>query len=167
MLDSSLIFPGLTPKIPTLLSSKLLDVYLAWNNEKKVHSIYTKILDDRKLSELQYIAGYVFQKLNQEIRILKNYDSFESQQALSILQATKSSNNPKLVNTLNRGGLWVISNDPEKLCILFEIYFCVQTAVKDLHKININMIIKNLLSYCHVQEHVLSEYPFLSSVESQ
>ena len=159
-----MIFPGLTPKVATLLSSKLLDVYLAWNNEKKVHSIYTKILDDRKLSELQYIAGYVFQKLNQEIRILKNYDSFESQQALSILQATKSSNNPKLVNTLNRGGLWVISNDPEKLCILFEIYFCVQTAVKDLHKININMIIKNLLSYCHVQEscYIRISFPQLS-----
>ena len=155
MLNSSLIFPGLTPKVATLLSSKFLDVYLAWKNEKKeVHSIYTKNLDDRELSGLQYIAGYVLQKLNQKIRNLKNYDSFESQQALSILQATKSSDNPnaKLVNALNRGGLWVISNDAEKLFILFEKYFCVQTANKDLHKIDINMIIKNLLSYCYVQE---------------
>ena len=154
-LDRSLIFPGLTAKVATLLSSKFLDVYLAWNNEKKnVHSIYTKNLDDREFSGLQYIAGYVLKKLNQKIRNLTNCDSFESQQALSILQATKSSDNPnaKVVNALNHGGLWVISNDAEKLFILFEKYFYVQTADKELHKIDINMIIKNLLSYCYVQE---------------
>ena len=82
----------MTPKVATLLSSKFLDVYLAWKNEKKeVHSIYTKNLDDRELSGLQYVAGYVLQKLNQKIRNVKNYDSFETQQALSILQAIKSS----------------------------------------------------------------------------
>ena len=134
MLDSSLIFPGLTPKVANLLSLKLLDVYLAWNNKKKeVHSIYTKNLDDRELSALQYIAGYVLQIINQKIRNLQKNDLFESQQFLSILQARKSSNNPntKLVNALNRGGLWVISNDAEKLFNLFEQYFCVQTAGKD------------------------------------
>ena len=96
VLDSSLIFPGLTPKVATLLSSKFLDVYLAWNNEKK-----------EVCRSLQYIADYVLQKLNQKIRNLKNYDSFESQQALSILQAIKSSKNPnaKLVNAVNCGGL--------------------------------------------------------------
>ena len=52
-LDSSLIFPGLTSKVATFLSSKLLDVDLAWNKEKKeVHSIYTENLDDRELSGL-------------------------------------------------------------------------------------------------------------------
>ena len=96
VLDNSLIFPGLTPKVATLLSSKFLDVYLAWNNEKR-----------EVCRSLQYIADYVLQKLNQKIRNLKNYDSFESQQALSILQATKSSKNPnaKLVNAFNCGGL--------------------------------------------------------------
>ena len=150
-----MIFPGLISKVATLLSSKLLDVDLAWNKEKKeVHSIYTENLDDREPSGLQYIAGFVLQKLNQKIRNLKNYDLFESQQALSILHTTKSSNNPneKLVNALNRGGLWVISNDAGKLFILFEKYFGVQTAGKDLHKIDINMIIKNLMSYCYFQE---------------
>ena len=94
------------------------------------------------------------QKLNQNNRNLKNYDSFESQQTLSILKATKSSNNPnvKLVNALNRGGLWVISNDAVKLFTLFEKYFCVQSAGKYLHKIDTNMIIKSLVSYCCVQE---------------
>ena len=53
---------------------------------------------------------------------------------------------------MNRGGLWVISNDAGKLFILFEKYFGVQTAGKDLHKIDINMIIKNLMSYCYFQE---------------
>ena len=107
MLDSSLIFPGLTPKVANLLSLKLLDVYLAWHNKKKeVHSIYTKNLDDRELSGLQYIAGYVLQIINQKIRNLQKNDLFESQQFLSILQATKSSNNPntKLVNALNEVG---------------------------------------------------------------
>ena len=134
------------------MSSKFLDLYLAWNSEKFV--LYTKNLDDRKLSGLQYVAGYVLQNLNQKIRNLKNYDSFESQQALSILQATKSSDNPnaKLVNAWNRGGLWVISTDAKKLFILFEKYFCVQTADKNLHKISINMTIKKLLSYCYIQE---------------
>ena len=132
MLDSSLIFPGLTPKVANLLSLKLLDVYLAWNNKKKqVHSIYTKNLNE--LSGLQYIAGYVLKIINQKTRNLQKNDLFESQQFLSILQATKSSNNPntKLVNALNRSGLWVTSNDAEKLFNLFEQYFCVQTAGKD------------------------------------
>ena len=127
VLDSSLIFPGLTPKVATLLSSKFSDVYLAWNNEKKeVHFIYNKNVDHRKLSGLHYVADYVLQKLNHKIRNLKNYDSFESQHTLSILQATKSSDNPnaKLVNALNRGGLWAISIDAEKLFILFEKIFC-------------------------------------------
>ena len=71
-LDSSLIFPGMTPKVATLFSSKILDVYLAWNNKKKeVHSIYTKNLDDRELLGLQYIAGYVLLNLNQKIRNLE------------------------------------------------------------------------------------------------
>ena len=70
VLASSLIFSGLTAKVATLLSSKFLDVCLAWNNEKKdVHSIYTKNLDDRELSGLQYIADYVL--LNQKNRNLK------------------------------------------------------------------------------------------------
>ena len=135
-----MIFPGLISKVATLLSSKLLDVDLAWNKEKKeVHSIYTENLDDREPSGLQYIAGFVLQKLNQKIRNLKNYDLFESQQALSILHTTKSSNNPneKLVNALNRGGLWVISNDAEKLFILFEKYFVFKLLVKVYTKLNI------------------------------
>ena len=62
-----------------------------------------------------------------------------------VLQAAKSSDNPhaKLVNALNRGGLWVISNNAEKLFMLFEKQFCVQTADKSLHKTHINMTIKN------------------------
>ena len=62
----------MTPKVATLFSSKFLNVYLASNNEKKeVHSICTKNLDDRELSGLQYIAGYVLLNLNQKIRNLK------------------------------------------------------------------------------------------------
>ena len=99
---------------------------------------------------------------------MKNYDSFESQQALSIPQATKSPDNPnvKLVIAVNCGGLWVILNDAEKLFILFEKYFCAQYARKDLHKIHVNMINKNFteLLLC---SRLLSEYPSVSSVESQ
>ena len=47
VLDSSSIFPVLTPKVATSLSSKFLDVYLAWNNEKK--EVYRS---------LKYIADY-------------------------------------------------------------------------------------------------------------
>ena len=54
MFDCSLILPGLTPKG---LSSKYLDVYLAWNNEEKEFlSIYTKNLDNRELLWLKYGA---------------------------------------------------------------------------------------------------------------
>ena len=52
---------------------------------------------------------------------------------------------------MNCGGLWVISNDAQKLFILFEKYFCVLTADKNLLKTDMNMITKNLLSY-YVQE---------------
>ena len=67
-----------------------MDVYLARNNEKKeVHSRYTKSLDDRELSELRYIGGHVLKKLNYKIRNSKNYDTFESQEGFSILEAKK------------------------------------------------------------------------------
>ena len=52
MLNSPLIFPVLSPKVAILLPSKLLDVSFVWNNEKGVYSLYSKKIDDRKLSGL-------------------------------------------------------------------------------------------------------------------
>ena len=52
MLNSPLIFPVLSPKVAILLPSKLLDVSFVWNNEKGVCSLYSKKIDDRKLSGL-------------------------------------------------------------------------------------------------------------------
>ena len=67
MLNSPLIFPVLSPKVAILLPSKLLDVSFEWSNEKKVYSIYTKKIDDRKLSGLQYVAVYIQKMLNHKI----------------------------------------------------------------------------------------------------
>ena len=52
MLNSPLIFPVLSPKVTILLPSELLDVSFVWSNEKGVYSIYSKKIDDRKLSGL-------------------------------------------------------------------------------------------------------------------
>lgn len=61
------MFPVLSPKVAILLPSKLLDVSFEWSNEKKVYSIYTKKIDDRKLSGLQYVAVYIQKMLNHKI----------------------------------------------------------------------------------------------------
>ena len=46
------MFPVLSPKVAILLPSKLLDVSFVWSDEKGVYSIYSKKIDDRKLSGL-------------------------------------------------------------------------------------------------------------------
>ena len=104
MLNSPLIFPVLSPKVAILLPSKLLDVSFVWNNEKGVYSLYSKKIDDRKLSGLQYVALYIQKMLNHKIKNSRNQDTFETQQPFSILEATNYLNNPnaKLVNALNR-----------------------------------------------------------------
>lgn len=104
MLNSPLIFPVLSPKVTILLPSELLDVSFVWSNEKGVYSIYSKKIDDRKLSGLQYVTVYIQKMLNHKITNSKNQDTFETQQSFSILQAASSLDNPnaKSVNVLNR-----------------------------------------------------------------
>ena len=53
---------------------------------------------------------------------------------------------------MNRGGLWVISNETENRLFYLKNIFLFKLQIQNLLNIDINMII-NLLSYCYIQEY--------------
>lgn len=94
-------------------------------------------MTDKQKAGLQYVAGYVLQKLYK-----KHYtvNSDESQQAMAILKAGKleisDSQKNKLVSSLNRGGLWPVTLPAQKIFLKTEHYFRQCTLKTGLQKID-------------------------------
>ena len=114
-LNSSTYFKGLSQRAATLLATKLADTLLS---HAKQASSPTTIADksipisDIELAGLQYLGGYVLQRLHKRHRLSRHKATSESQQAIAILNASKQctneniENSQKLISCLNRGGLW-------------------------------------------------------------
>ena len=67
-----------------------------------------RTLSDKEVAGLQYLGGYVLQNLYMKHA---RFDSTESQQAMLFIKAGKkeSDDKQKLISYLNRGGLWLIT----------------------------------------------------------
>ena len=80
-------------------------------------------LSEREKAGLQYVGGYVLHKLHGK-HFLR--DSVESQQAMAILKAGKletSDRSQKLIASVNRGGLWSITEHVQKIFLKAEATF--------------------------------------------
>ena len=85
----------------------------------------------------------------------QNYNSKESQEAMSILLASKRPSplpNLKLVSALSRGGLWEITDVVQKLFVIVEKYFCIQTGKSSLRNINTSVMTNVLMAFGHIQD---------------
>ena len=105
-------FEGFLKDAATLLSTKVADCTLAKSKEKTKEVCITTCTPLTKLSPeeeagLQYLGGYVLQKLHK--KLANSNKSKETEQAMSILKAGKSedqavSESQRLISSLNHGG---------------------------------------------------------------
>lgn len=152
-LNAMKYFEGLSRNAATLLSTKVADRMLSYSKEKAATSTpnleATNVpLLEQEMAGLQYLGGYVLHKLHNKHVNSKISKSAESEQAISLLKAGKCKDEAenvkdtqKLINCLNRGGLWSITKSAQTIFLRTENYFRAATAKSGLQSIDINSII--------------------------
>ena len=161
---ASMLFSALSAQGATLLCTKLADKIAASTRSKEDKSMpSTKSLSDQEKASMQYLGGYVFYNLNRKIFNSKHHKSEIGQQHLSILQAGRASDNSgcpqKLVDSLNRGGLWKINETCQKILTIAELTFLAYTNAG----VTKNIDSKKLVSELCVDQDILALYQTLLS----
>ncbi|XP_067042159.1 uncharacterized protein [Acropora muricata] len=150
-LHATTYFPELSRNSSTLLATKLADRLLAYRKESlspvDIDEI-KKPLQEKEISGLQYLGGYVLQNLHNKHRSSKNWKSTESQQAMSLLTACKEESSKinesqKLIKSLTRGGLWNPTKKAQKIFTRAEHYFRNNKTGQCQRFININIMVEN------------------------
>ena len=89
-------------------------------------------------------------KIYKNVRNSKNWKGSTKQEVLSIVAACKCDpeeiDNQKLVSALNRGGLWAVSREIQEVFREAELEFRNATLSMVTTKINIDLIVNELLS---------------------
>ena len=146
-LRSTTFFSGLSRNAATLLSTKIADSLIAFNKMERESINTTTILNERDIAALQYLGGYVLQKL---YRKHAKANTKESQQAMAILKAgkleesTHGATTQKLITSLNRGGLWSITMPTQRVFVKIEKHFRLLTPNINLQGINLSGINSDL-----------------------
>lgn len=124
---STQFFTGLSRNAATLLSTKVADCLIAYRKRSKnsgSNTPTTTVLSERERAGLQYLGGYVLHNLYKKHA---RTGTVESQQAMAILKAGKldciNDSKQKLISSLNRGGLWSITEPAQKIFVMAEHYF--------------------------------------------
>ncbi len=130
---SSLFYP-LSGCTATLLSTKLAEKLVVSSKKDLCDEVPVAVrketLSDNEKAALQYLGGYVLSNLNKKIYKSKHHKSNVGQQHLSILQAGHTSqleNTHRLVDNINRGGLWKITETVQNIFTIAELEFCTNT----------------------------------------
>ena len=141
-LHATTYFPELSRNSSTLLATKLADRLLAYRKESlspvDIDEI-KKPLQEKEISGLQYLGGYVLQNLHNKHRASKNWKSTESQQAMSLLTACKEESSKinesqKLINPTKKA---------QKIFTRAEHYFRNNKTGQCQRFININIMVEN------------------------
>jgi len=129
-LKSTQFFTGLSRNTATLLSTKVADCLIAYCKRSKnsgdntCSNPTTTLLSERERAGLQYLGGYVLHNLYKKHA---RTGTVESQQAMAILKAGKldciNDSKQNLISSLNRGGLWSITEPAQKIFLMAEHYF--------------------------------------------
>ena len=125
---STQFFTGLSRNAATLLSTKVADCLIAYCKRSKISgensNPATTVLSERERAGLQYLGGYVLHNLYKKHA---RTGTVESQQAMAILKAGKldciNYSKQKLISSLNRGGLWSITEPAQNIFVIAEHYF--------------------------------------------
>ncbi|XP_028413674.1 uncharacterized protein LOC114536530 [Dendronephthya gigantea] len=151
-------FPQLPFQFSVLLATRLADKIASFEkvssckvtSEHKSTQASTGILNEKEKSPLQYLGGYVLFTLHKRIRNSKAWMTNSKQQVLALLQAGKQSHDCEtaqtLVDCINRGGLWKISQTVKQIFTMAEINFKSVTIESEepITKISKTDIVYNL-----------------------
>ena len=149
-------FPGLLYHVSMNICRKLGEYVfsLPKRNSEIEKNVITKSISDRELAGLQYLSGYVIHKLFLKERNSRNYKCVESQEAMAILQAARSTvpnENTTLVEALSRGGLWSVNTNVQRIFVIAEKYFCIHTNEKQRF-VNVFDMVKAVMEFSPVVE---------------
>ena len=119
-------------------------------------AVLIRNLSDREISGLQDLRGYVIHNLYKKLRNSKNYKSDGFQQSMALRSACRVTNtemlqNQKLVSVLNRGGLWVITEDMQKFFLVVAKYFTNLVEKKFIRKIPVDDIVFELKNFLYIK----------------
>nr|XP_047132202.1 uncharacterized protein LOC124811089 [Hydra vulgaris] len=107
-------------------------------------------LSEKDIRCLEYIAGYVFQKLYSKLRNKKINDGAMSGQWLDIILSSKTQEEQKLVDSRERGGLWKMNTLVINIFSECEKKFRIHTSV-NFRKIDSKVLVSQLLNNCFVK----------------
>ena len=103
---------------------------------------------------MQYLGGYVIQKLSRRVRYSKT--AFAQIQTAILESAIETDDENKssqaLVSALNRGGLCYISKTTQHIFLLSEKYFQRKTQNKAHHSLKCNKMITDIVSFSYVKD---------------
>ena len=143
-------FKNLPQPSSTFLATKVGENIMAELKRKNTDVILKSDpppITDREVDALQYLAGYVVKKILKKAKCHSNYSSAENQSVISILEnaITKDDIEQKLIHSINRGGLTVVTDDCQKKIYRTEERFRVETHVDHLRKIDIKKMSTDLI----------------------
>ena len=131
------------------------------HQDNSFDNLYSSFMSEMEINALQYIAGHIFHKFHSKFRAKKNWESEEVQSYLAILKAAKVENDlsQRLINAKDRGGLWRLNVDGQKMFEYCEMEFRKRKEEIQLnHKIDIKLIAKNLLQHPQLHSHYHNIY---------
>ena len=137
-LKAEQFFPSINKHAAVLLVLKFGDSLITFEKERvslgsssndRDESIETLTLSDQEKNALQYLAGYVLHNLHKKISKSRKYHTEVRQQALSFIESARSSDDDsqKLLNALNRGGLWKANETAQAIFLTAEKLFRIET----------------------------------------
>jgi len=138
MLCAGEFFPALHRDEATLIMKRLIDSLVSVVHHNK-HSFTNDISkeketpkDNIELTEnekhgLKYIGGFVCRQLTKKLKNSKSWNVDSVQMALSFLKATRNddenNDDNTIMNNINRGGLWIITENTESVFLVTEKNF--------------------------------------------
>ena len=125
-----------------LIAVKLRDITFSFFNSKSQLIISPKPITPEERDGLQYLAGYVIQKLIKNVKKCKTTPSCVLDILMSMVTEPSSQ---KLIRIQSRGGLTAVNDDANTLFLKAEEIFRNNTSIHIQH-IQINSMIEQLLS---------------------
>lgn len=154
VIKSALYFPGLPSQCAVLLSTKVADSLLSFykhQQSKDEKSADVQITEKEKFA-MQYLGGYVLFNLNKKFHHPRLFSRTESQYFIAILQAGRSEegSEQKLIDTVNRGGLWKVSGTVQEILLAAETQFKKSTSrIMEKKQIDLPAMVATLVRDVH------------------
>ena len=165
-------FINLSCNAATLLATTVAEFILVYYKRKAAeinddlhilngNSPSKSVLSSMEIAGLQYFGGYVLHNLHQKLKNSSLLDTQANSQSVAILQAAKLDNvtaeTHELVGCLNRGSLWAITSQAQRIFEVVKNHFRACTSKPNLKKIDLETIV----SKSFTDSELLSNYEMI------